>query len=305
MYVQFAAWTVYVYTFFPVRRCGCIAGGVLSTAERIRCNLNNGWPPNSMLWWPSPFLFFNRGGDRKKKKHNGRPHYLLRRPNATKTPSPTQCCHQPAQCKFFDQTKDAKGPELAAAADVCHYMVFIVWGALGFIKTLQPAMIFFSFFFSNTPPCGRVSHRWFGSASLCECGRAAEVHDVCSWLRACALLYGFNYRLQTQTELLFLYVVYTESLDGTTNTRGACMHACMQAGRHAHKDPLFTAFLTAGCTCQNSSLSYMFYTHVSPLISGSTAQHISYSFIVIFRFSWMALLLFTFTDVAPFASYPQ
>lgn len=81
------------------------------------------------------------------------------------------------------EAKDAKGPEWAAAADVCHYMVFIVWGELSSrhsslqrIFAVSSATILCSW----TRPCGQVSHRWFGSASRCECGRAADVHDVCS-----------------------------------------------------------------------------------------------------------------------------
>lgn len=70
------------------------------------------------------------------------------------------------------------------------------------------AEFFLSFFFLATILCfthARAEELAIGGLGQPVAVRAAEPLRAmtCFRLRACALLYGFNYRLQTQTELLF------------------------------------------------------------------------------------------------------
>lgn len=93
---------------------------------------------------------------------------------------------------------------------MCYYTAFIVRGALGFIKPLQSAQNFYFLFFFFFQLQFYVSHARAEELAIGGLGQPVAVRAAeplramtCFRLRACALLYGFNYRLQTQTELLF------------------------------------------------------------------------------------------------------
>lgn len=180
------------YTFFPPRRCGCIAGAVLSTAERIHCKRNTmADPQQHVVVSPSSRgYFYGRGGD---GGDNGRSHYPLRWANGIKSPPHTAATSlRSGWCAadFFEPKLKSQRARVNSSDSRRELLHGVCCARCPWFHQAAPAckeffLFLSSFFFSysflfHTRLCGRVSHRWFGSASLCECGRATEGHDVCS-----------------------------------------------------------------------------------------------------------------------------
>ena len=122
--------------------------------------------------------------------------------------------------------------------------------------------------------CREVRHRWFRSAVVRPTLRAEGWGKQSRWgpwrvllLHACALLYGFNYRLWTQTDLFILLRSIHWGLVGTTNTRATHTHTHTHRQTHtrAHTRRFVVVKVSildsaAGCTCQLSE-SLVFHVH--------------------------------------------
>lgn len=109
--------------------------------------------------------------------------------------------------------------------------------------------------------CRDVSHRWFRSAVVKPMLRAEETEPLRAMtcavlLHACALLYGFNYRLWTQTDLFILLHSIHWGLVGTTNTRATHTqtHALTHTALFYSEQVVPASWVTHLCFMSNNSV---------------------------------------------------